>query len=448
LSLLNIAGIRLVSAAQLIGILSYIGLLIISLTLFRKYRNETSIYNAILPFVLIATNFPLIIWSLSGLETELFAFLIAISIYILIEIYAFKRNCRKIFLPVLNGSLFAMAAMTRPEGVLIFGIVSLFLIINWKRINARYFFYLISSFLLVWGTYYIWRWDHYGYFFPNTFYVKDRFSFQFLSFALWYFWAFFKSPPFLMFIAAMMIIHLLFKRVKFELKELLLISIIVIYSLYIIYTTGDHMPAYRFFMPISPLIILLIFYLVQRIENKYILFVHSIIILFIVFQVILAPKRIYLASNEDWAAMKGEVIGKFIDGNFPPNSLIAANTAGSTPFYAPNDRFIDMLGLCDTTIAHRQNITLRTLWQKIPGHFKGDGKYILSRKPDYIIIGPANGMKIDSVGFLSDLEISQQPEFYMNYYRCDTMLELRYKQGLLGREEAEPLPFLYYKRRK
>ena len=100
--------------------------------------------------------------------------------------------------------------------------------------------------------------------------------------------------------------------------------------------------------------------------------------------------------------------------------LVAANIAGSIPYFSDMN-FIDMLGLNDYTIAQRNisydygsffkaavdvkkiftvqgrseiihNITENYLpWQLIPGHGKGDGQYVLSRKPDYIIIGPAEG---------------------------------------------------------
>jgi len=39
-----------------------------------------------------------------------------------------------------------------------------------------------------------------------------------------------------------------------------------------------------------------------------------------------------------------------------------------------------------------QEVTNKYLpWQLIPGHGKGYGKYVLSRKPEYIIIGLAEG---------------------------------------------------------
>ena len=82
-----------------------------------------------------------------------------------------------------------------------------------------------------------------------------------------------------------------------------------------------------------------------------------------------------------------------------------------------------MLGLNDRTIAKRDDSPIRTHWQQFPGHSKGDGKYVLSRHPNYIILGPAEGTvantanekKVSVVWFLSDQEIAEAPAFVSNY---------------------------------
>ena len=75
-----------------------------------------------------------------------------------------------------------------------------------------------------------------------------------------------------------------------------------------------------------------------------------------------------------------------------------------------------MLGLNDVNIAKRRVGTYRAPYQeKLPGHAKGDGAYVLARKPDFIIIGPSQGETIASPWFLSDLEISEDPQFWVHY---------------------------------
>jgi hypothetical protein len=49
----------------------------------------------------------------------------------------------------------------------------------------------------------------------------------------------------------------------------------------------------------------------------------------------------------------------------------------------------------------------------MPGHGKGDGKYVLSEKPDYIILGGSEG---DSKPwFIGDQEIFESLDFKNNY---------------------------------
>ena len=118
------------------------------------------------------------------------------------------------------------------------------------------------------------------------------------------------------------------------------------------------------------------------------------------------------AQPPDLAAFIGGIVGHHIDATWPTDITIAVNTAGSTPFYAGGDRvFIDMLGLNDPTIAHREDVPALTQLQQLPGHGKGDGAYVLSRAPDRIIVGPSEGTDIATPWFLTDYELGRNPEF-------------------------------------
>lgn len=108
--------------------------------------------------------------------------------------------------------------------------------------------------------------------------------------------------------------------------------------------------------------------------------------------------------------------------------------------------FIDMLGLNDPVIAKRHDFPMITYVQSLPGHSKGDPKYVLSRKPDYIIAGPAVGTDISEPWFLNDVEFSQLPEFEKCYelksQKFETEQASDWRETVLG----NPLGFLHYKR--
>jgi len=69
-----------------------------------------------------------------------------------------------------------------------------------------------------------------------------------------------------------------------------------------------------------------------------------------------------------------------------------------------------MLGMNDKHIAHRKIPWLGKGWA---GHEKGDGVYVLSRRPDYIQFGSSLGSEYPV--FLSDKEIYESPTFHKLY---------------------------------
>ena len=143
-------------------------------------------------------------------------------------------------------------------------------------------------------------------------------------------------------------------------------------------------------------------------------------------------------KKRDAAARHGILAGLYIREHWPSQSLVALNTGGSTAFFSKL-RCIDMLGLNDKHIARQNAAPDPSLpWTRVPGHRKGDGSYVLSRKPDYIIIGGSEGYT--RPWFISDKQIMEKSEFWENY-----ILEKRFvspRHGMRG------FRFRYFKRKK
>jgi hypothetical protein len=121
--------------------------------------------------------------------------------------------------------------------------------------------------------------------------------------------------------------------------------------------------------------------------------------------------------HTDWAAYFGAVTGRVLQEDLDEGALVSVATAGSTPYFAPDVEFIDALGLNDAHIAQRPWTGVRALWQRMPGHRKGDGAYILSREPDVIVMGWSTGTLACCAWkwFLSDVEIAESPAFRAAY---------------------------------
>jgi hypothetical protein len=132
--------------------------------------------------------------------------------------------------------------------------------------------------------------------------------------------------------------------------------------------------------------------------------------------------------QEDDVASQGREVGIYLKNNYNKNILLATNTAGSIPYYSELP-IVDMLGLNDPVIGHRK---VNTMGRGMAGHEKGDGAYIIGKKPDLIQFGSSLGS--ETPVFLSDHELMQQPEFHADY-------------ELIREKIDETLEVLFYRRK-
>ncbi len=122
--------------------------------------------------------------------------------------------------------------------------------------------------------------------------------------------------------------------------------------------------------------------------------------------------------------------GRWLGESFPDSTLIATGNAGVIPFESGLP-CIDMHGLCDRTIASRP---LSNMGEGLPGHEKGDGLYVLSRRPDIILFmrsrfseEPATEENIAVNLFgVSEFELWNNPVFHRNYRLESVELDFGY----------------------
>ena len=383
----------------------------------------------------------MLVWVFGGLEGVLFSALSSLGVITLV--YATRPN-NNVRLILLSGMFFSLAIMTRPDGA-IFALISLLFIIILRPHNLfRTIATFILPFLVILLPYLIWATVYYGDIVPNTFYVKATgFTFNRAKLGLLYLWSFAQSPPYILILLILAIGYAVCRK-RLDSALLYILSCIVTYLLYIVYIGGDHMQSFRLLLPIIPLAAYIVHLLLRRIispkEKLRTIAVYSLLFFLAVGQI---NAKTIIPQYEDPASCVGAIIGKHIAKYWPEHSLIALNTAGSTPYYATNHHYIDMLGLNDRHIAKRQIGQPVLPWQRVPGHAKGDGDYVLSRKPDFIIIGPAEGTFIDNPCFLSDWEMSHDPRFAYNYVLRQVILDMNGEQT-----SQAGLRFIYYERKK
>lgn len=391
---LGAAGFDLLEAARGLGVASLLTLLVI-------WRPAGASW---VTAPLVATAPSLLLWAWGGLET------VAFCLWLVLAAAATERLHRR---PdaggrstFLAGAAFAAAALLRPEGLVLGLLATLFLAFDARMRAARN---VAIGLLVPCAAYLGFRLAWFGELLPNSAEAKLggipawdvlRLGTEYLLQAgqAW-------VPA-----AALAGLGVLLRpKAPFRL-ELFALALLAAACL----SGGDHMPGARFAAPAA---VVFAFAAGVRIlplqwPRKLVAFIGVLAAVGV--QATLATQ---VPRVLDPAARTGERVGRFLASALPAGTLVATATAGSTPYHAPELTFIDTLGLNDRHIARRNPAPLETRWQRVPGHRKGDGTYVLEREPAVVILGPAEGYagKPARAWFLTDFELATSSEFHDRY---------------------------------
>ena len=368
-------------------------------------------------------------WSSGGLETQMFTFLATAAM----GIYLYEAQ--KDHHTILSSLVMALAAMTRPEGVLLYAIMVLHRLtwdipaalstlkrhrISWSSLGRRVLWG--AGFVMPYGLYFLWRYHYYGYLFPNTYYVKASspnwaqtrtFGWTYLStFARDYHLVHLTWIPAVG--LAWSLVEAIRKRPFRSFAWSLWILLATGLAAHVIRVGGDFMAMHRFWVPLIPVLALMMQEGLRPFES--LVHVHASISSqrFPLVRALWATALIALlgasAVNsyhlghrslttlhvhrtgydgeydhlESVAFMKKfaddrVLIGRFLQHRVPADAWIAVGGAGAI-VYASGLRAIDSFGLSDLHIAHDVKAT-----NVRPGHEKRASLgYILSRHPDII----------------------------------------------------------------
>ncbi len=353
-------------------------------------------------------------WSSGGLETAMFTFLLTAAWASL-----FLLDPRHVWI---SGTLFALAAMTRPEGLL-FGAIALPVaawraLVSVRGVSPRTFRAAVTGslrwglpLLLIYGSYFAWRYAYYGYLFPNTYYIKatEMGSPAALASGWRYLRTFVRDYrlSWALPLAALGGWRALRHGRRGTAGPLLLQAYLwvslVLYGAYVIRVGGDFMAMHRFFVPLVPMLAVLLQEgvrglgdLVSSSSRRAVegLLVAGLTAFLAVTSYRLGTKTLTtlrVTSTGYWGAYDGMesvafmrkfaedriLIGRWLRERVPKDALIAVGGAGAI-VYASGLQAIDSFGLSDLYVAHRTKpVSSR------PGHQKlAPLSYLLSRKPD------------------------------------------------------------------
>lgn len=408
-------GLDLLLASKVLGIL-FTFLTIFLASQLHKIISGTHWLVSVIAVLLMGTFGTFTAWAMSGMETSMTAFLIFLTFLLFSSLISRDSKSRVGYFFV--GILSALATMSRPDAGIILPVLAFCSVIHcYKEKRWSSSILIILGFSILFVPYFIWRYYYYGWLLPNTFYVKVGSSIEQIKRGFTY------TKDFLIYTSLIWVPFLLMQIISLKSlgnKGLIIFGMsltVFLNILYVIVVGGDCMPAHRFFTPIAPLLVSISAFMIILPEisiSKGLLFALALVC-FNIWQ-LRNDSSLYDRIVEDKVAERGTEVGLWFRENVPPDSLLATNTAGSVAYYS-RLKTIDMLGLNDVHIAHRE---VKTLGKGFAGHEKGDGKYVLSRKPDYVMFGSASGSK--DPRFPSDREMAPEPEFRNNYvYKQHTL---------------------------
>ncbi|MEX0749452.1 MAG: hypothetical protein WD359_01475, partial [Dehalococcoidia bacterium] len=347
--------------------------------------------------LILAASGPFAAWSGAGLENGMFALLIIVAV--LLHIRELEHGW-----PPASGAVWALAAMTRPEGVLLFGVSVLFKILEAStRVyalrrrsyvrgavlrEAGRFALWLAGFAVLYLPYFAWRYAAYDWFFPNTYYAKVGSGVDQYERGIQYLQAFAQQY------AAWLVLLLPLAGTLTSIRRMAALYSFVLllaWFAYVVYVGGDSLVRLRFFSSISPLfygavaaapIARIVEAHFERRPPRWFAEVAVAVAFAGLLAFTLHPSSRDTALTGERDAMRDRIeIGRWLRDNVPDETLIAVVAAGAIP-YESGLETIDMLGLNDEHIAHR-DIEVGLL---PAGHEKYDSEYVLDRRPDIIIL--------------------------------------------------------------
>jgi hypothetical protein len=438
-------GLDLVAAAHLVDFVSLAALVLYLFAFLRSRvrRDGASEVAAAVSVMLVVGSFPLAIWVWGAMEGTLFAFLCTAGLGTTVALLERPAGWRR---ALAAGVTLALAVLTRPDGALFLGFAGIALasgIPAHGRLAARQLGIVVLTSAAMLVPHLVWRFSYYGAWLPNSVVAKTtglpgELPEQGLSYVV----GFLTMPPFVALLGFGGFVLALRKTPRDRGLYLLLVSTVVYLAL-VARVGGDYLPASRFFAPLIPLFGLLVFRGLEVVLRAASWRSAVAAVVAAAGLLILQPRYFAKQDVSDPAGVVGTLIGRHIADKWAPGTRVALHTAGSTPYFAPAYVYIDMLGLNDAHIARRQVEAVSSRWQLLPGHTKGDGRYVLERDPDIIIAGPAQGTTIDRPWFLSDFELASREEFRERYRLRVDRIEAPRRPDL---GQADFLNFTYYER--
>jgi arabinofuranosyltransferase len=424
LALAHLAGLDLPVTAQILGsVFALLTVLLLATAAASALPEATAPSNAILGLSLaliapigLAGNESWAAWSVGGLENVCSGFLVLAAFILYFRSHDSATNAARCRLWC--SVVLCLAVLNHPTNAIFAAVIGVHLL--WAARQHQQsprswlpFFVVIA---VVLAGFLAARYAYYGELLPNTWYAKGGMSVAVWQRGLRYLLRILMAQP----LSYIMAIGIAVGAVSHKLRNtpLTLLAIAcLLYTLYIVAVGGEEFPAYRSTVVLLPLFSLMLpavtLALWRRMGRPGSIVIVATLFLLLSFTLPMALnerlRRLDTAVAEGRTALS-RTAALMLKAQLPSNTLFAHSGAGLIAYYT-NFRWIDTLGLCDAHIARTQ---VATLGEGAAGHEKGDGQYVWSRQPDYVMF-PGYPISNRLPGTKSDKELWAIAEFHQRY---------------------------------
>ena len=412
-------GLDPITVSKILGFLSSLGSILLLFFISNLISKKRFFLFNTLACIMIVGNGSFAMWTMSGMETALFIFLVLCGVYC----YLFEHYRERYGL--LTPVVFVLASLTRPEGMFLFGLTfahRLAYSLVTKRFQLRSHLQWLGLYGILLLPFFLWRLSYYGYPFPNTFYAKTGFSLVYIEMGFEYTVTFLRQYAVwgLAFVVPFLVLFFRRERFWFGYCVLLILALMM----YVTLIGGDVLLENRFYIPVFFLMYLIVqetlydVYLLFQRKNylKNVIVQSAVVTCIVVFAVLYSlwtysyPRGSILASKKlmEEVVSKFSRIAKWINEQGTQQASLATTGVGAVSYYS-NIQVIDMYGMTDDYIAHNpegiEGLTSTTKEQNY------NISYIMSRKPTYIYF--VTNMKPSA---LAEKALFTSPEFRQGYY--------------------------------
>jgi arabinofuranosyltransferase len=390
------------------------------------------------------------LWSISAMETPLCALFVTLAV--LVQMSALRRleagaspggspgGSPTIARFVVAGLLFGLASLTRPEPVLVWALATGALAIVSPHAVRRALLVGAVPTLALYLASTAWRLHTYGAWIPNSVVAKTGGGWHSNVLGVKY-----AAAGLLDAVGALALAFLGLPALVRGRREWMFLALFVAaYALFVALSGGDWMPGYRLLAPFAPALILLaVASLVALVQRGALPLPAAGVALVVALLAVLsfASTRNLVRSQRAFPSGFGRVtwlssplrveVAAALRDTLPPGATVALAECGVIPYYAPDLRIVDVLGLMDPTFARMPVMT---------------AEEFLRRAPDaYLVMIKSGQPSRESLPLLAS------PEFHARYVRTAVFdgQERRLREIEAGNEPPleEEQTFLLYRRR-